>query len=432
MANRYTLSGNTKWFEDAGFGLFIHLGIYSVAGIVESWSMKFMGSEDDVDPKAKGWSVADYEALAPRFKAENYDPDAWCQLAAKAGMKYAVMGTKHHDGFCMWDTKTKDFSSAKIGPKRDLVAPFVEACRKADLKVGLYFSLPDWTDEDYSAMPASIRFSSPKYPSRFDPDGWNRYLKRMFTQIEELLTNYGKIDLFWFDVPGWAGERWCAEELKMMMLNLQPGIICNDRLPGMGDYATPEQQIPLEPLNGVWETCMTMNHQWSWSPIESTYKTPGELLRYLVDVRSKGGTLLLNVGPKADGTFPQPAVDRLEAIGKWISHSGESLYGCGRGISPWHFYGPTTHKDNTLFLHVLDKPSEAVALRGISDRPVSVRLLRTGEPLNWKVELKTILIDLPPEKCNEFDTVVAVEFAAPPRRIQFTSCVFSEPGQPLW
>jgi alpha-L-fucosidase len=177
---------------------------------------------------------------------------------------------------------------------------------------------------------------------------------------------------------------------------------------------------------------MTMNHQWSWSPIESTYKTPGELLRYLVDIRSKGGNLLLNVGPKADGTFPQPAIDRLKAIGQWIAHSGESLYGCGRGISPWHFYGPTTHKDNTLFLHVLDKPSEAVALRGISDKPVSVRLLRTGEPLNWKVEMKSILIDLPPEKCSEFDTVVAVDFAAPPRRIQFTSTVFTEPGQPLW
>jgi len=432
MANRYTLSGNTGWFEDAGFGLFIHVGIYSVAGIVESWSMKFMASEDDLDPKAKGWSVADYEALAPRFKAENYDPDKWCEAAVSAGMKYAVLGTKHHDGFCLWGTRTKDFNSVKIGPKRDLVGPFVEACRRAGLKVGLYFSLPDWTDEDYSAMPASSRFSSPKYPSRFDPDGWNRFLRRVFTQVEELLTNYGKIDLMFFDVPGWAGERWCAEELKMMMLNLQPHIICNDRLPDMGDYTTPEQQIPLEPPDGLWETNMTMNHQWSWSPIETTYKSARRLLRYLVDIRSKGGNFLLNVGPKADGTFPQPAIDRLCDMGDWMRHSGESIYSCRRGLPPIHFYGPSTRKGNTLFLHVFEAPSEAVELRGLIDLPKSVRLLKTGAELNWRFENKTILVDLPRALCDPMDTVVAVEFSAPPRRAQFTSTVFTAAGPALW
>lgn len=432
MANRYTRSGNTQWFQDAGFGLFLHWGIYSVAGIVESWSMKHMGSEDDVDPKAKGWSVSDYEALAPRFKAENYDPAQWAAQAVRAGMKYAVLTTKHHDGFCMWNTSTRDFNSVKIGPKRDLVADYTEACRHAGLKVGLYFSLVDWYDEDFAAMPASLRFSSPKYSQRFDPAGWNRFLGRMFAQVRELLSNYGKIDIFWFDVPGWAGERWCAEELKMMMLELQPGIICNDRLPDMGDFVTPEQQIPLEPLEGVWETCLTMNHQWSWSPIESTYKSAGQLLRHLVDIRSKGGSLLLNVGPKSDGTFPQPAVDRLETIGRWMKHSGGSIHGCGGGISRWHFPGPTTRKVNTLFLHVFDRPSEPVALSGIMDKPVSVRLLRTGEALTWKMEGRSLLMDLPAEACSEMNTVVAVEYAEPPRRVQFTSTVFAEGGPRLW
>jgi alpha-L-fucosidase len=432
MANRYTLSGNTKWFEDAAFGLFMHWGIYSVAGMEASWPLKRMGSEDGAAAGLTGWSISDYEKLASDFVAENYDPGKWMSLAAQAGMKYAVLTTKHHDGFCLWDTKTKDFNSVKMGPKKDLVAPYVEACRKAGLKVGLYFSLPDWTDEDYSAMPASVRFSSPKYPSRFDPEGWNRYLKRVFTQVEELLTNYGKIDLFFFDVPGWAGERWCAEELKIMMLNLQPHIICNDRLPDMGDYKTPEQQIPLEPLDGIWETCMTMNHQWSWSPIETTYKSATKLLRYLVDIRFKGGNFLLNVGPKSDGTFPQPAIDRLEAIGEWMAHSGASLYGCRQGIDPRHFYGPTTCKNNTLYLHVFEKPSEAVELRGLFDAPVSVHLLRTGDSLKWEIDHKAILIDLPLEKCSEMNTVIAVEFAAPPRRVKFSSTIFAEPGPALW
>lgn len=432
MANRYTLSGNTGWFEDAGFGLFLHFGLYSVEGISPSWSMKHMASEDDVDTKAFGWSVAEYEALAPRFTAEHYDPDKWAERAVEAGMKYAVLGTKHHDGFCLWGTKTKDFNSVNIGPERDLVGPYVEACRKAGLRVGLYFSLIDWSDEDFCAMPASRRFSSPKFKHRFDPDGWNRFLKRVFTQVEELLTRYGKIDLLFFDVPGWAGERWCAEELKMLLLDLQPGIICNDRLPNMGDYSTPEQQIPLEPRDDLWETCMTMNHEWGWSPIESTYKSPGQLLRYLVDIRSKGGNLLLNVGPKADGTFPQPAIDRLEAIGRWMEHSGESVHGCRKGIPPIHFPGPTTRKGNTLYLHVFDPPSEPVELRGLVEAPTAVRLLKSGEPLDWKVDMKTIQISLPADKCCAMDTVVAVEFAYPPHRQKFTSTVFTETGPALW
>lgn len=432
MGSRYVHSGNIEWFKNGAFGLFVHWGIYSVAGITESWCMKKMASEDDPDGIASGWRVDKYEALAPDFTAESYDPVKWAKAAKAAGMKYAVLTTKHHDGYCLFDTKTKDFNSVKIGPHRDLVAEYVEAFRNEGLKVGLYFSLIDWHDEDFCSIPASLRFSSPKYKHRFEPSAWMRFQERMFEQVRELLTNYGKIDLMFFDVPGWGSNRWCSEELKMMMLELQPELICNDRLPGVGDYTTPEQQIPLEASQELWETCMTMNHQWSYSYDESRYKTTARLIHNLAEIRSKGGNLLLNVGPKSDGTFPIPAVERLEQIGEWMRHSGESISGAEVGISPYHFYGPTTHKGNTLYCHLFDLPQDSVAIRGIIDKPKRVFLLKDGSELEFMVENKTIFFDVPAEACDKYDTVVAVEFEDVPRKAEFSSTVFAEAGKRLW
>lgn len=432
MSDIYTHSGNTQWFTDNAFGLFLHWGIYSVAGITESWCMKKMASEDDPSCISSGWSVKDYEALAQKFKAENYDPSSWAKAAKNAGMKYAVLTAKHHDGYCLFDTQTKDFNSVKTAPGRDLVAPYVEAFRNEGLKVGLYFSLVDWHDEDFCAMPASVRFSSPKYKHRFEPLAWLKFQERMFEQVRELLTNYGKIDLMFFDVPGWGGQRWCSEELKMMMLELQPHIICNDRLPDMGDYTTPEQQIPLEPLGGIWETCMTMNHQWSYSADESRYKSTGRLIRSLAEIRSKGGNLLLNIGPKSDGSLPQPAIERLEQIGGWLKHSGESIYGAKTGINPYHCYCPTTRRDTVLYCHLFDAPRESFAIRGIIDEPKRVYLLKTGVELKFKIECKTIFVEVPADCCDDYNTVVAIEFEDVPRKANFSSTVFSTAGQRLW
>ncbi len=432
MGSRYVHSGNTQWFQDDAFGLFLHWGIYSVSGITESWCMKKMASEDDPNCIASGWPVEKYEALAPNFKAENYDPVKWAKAAKAAGMKYAVLTTKHHDGFCLFDTKTKDFNSVKIGPKRDLVAPYVEAFRNEGLKVGLYFSLIDWFDRDCCSIPASVRFSSPKYKHRFEPLAWMRFQERMFEQVRELLTNYGKIDLMFFDVPGWGAQRWCSEELKMMMLELQPHIICNDRLPGVGDYITPEQQIPLEPLDGIWETCMTMNHQWSYAADESRYKSVARLIRNLVEIRSKGGNLLLNVGPKSDGTFPTPAIERLDHIGNWMRQNGESIYGAGAGINPNHCYCPTTHKGNTLYCHLFDIPRDSFTIGGTIDVPRRVYLLKDRSELKFRIDCKTIHIDVPVSICDKYDTVIAVEFDDVPRKADFTSTVFLSAGKKLW
>lgn len=429
---RYTCSGDVSWFSRDAFGLFVHFGIYSVAGIEASWPMKAFSAEDDEGGDAEKWTPERYYGLAPQFDAADYDPVHWASVAKAAGCRYAVLGTKHHDGFCLWPTETKELHAGNVGPKRDLVGPYVEAFREAGLKVGLYLSLIDWEDPDFTAMPASARFSSPLRPTEFDPDRWNQFLKRVFTQVRELLTNYGKIDLFWFDVPGWGGDIWHADELKVMMLGLQPHIICNDRLPGCGDFVTPEQQIPLDPIPGPWETCMTTNENWGYHPDPAKYKSAQTLVRNLSEIRSLGGNLLLNVGPDGHGRFPEMACERLREVGAWLEKSGDAIYGASRGIDYRHFWGPSTRKGNTLYCHLFAIPSEDFELRGISDDPVRVYLLQSGEDLAFERKSQRIRILCEGVTFDSLGPIVAVEFAAPPCLLEMTSTVFTSRGKALW
>jgi alpha-L-fucosidase len=428
---RYTRSGDTSWFSPDAFGLFIHFGIYSVAEIDCSWPMKAFKAEDGAAGSAQKWSPEKYYALAPQFTAENYDPVAWAKVAKDAGYKYAVLGTKHHDGYCLWPTKTKELHAGNVGPKRDLVGPYVEAFRNAGLKVGLYISLIDWEDPDFASMPASQRFSSPVHPVQFDPARWNRFLQKTFKQVEELLTNYGKIDVMWFDVPGWGGDIWHADELKMMMLQLQPHIICNDRLPGCGDFTTPEQQIPVDPIESPWETCITTNENWSYES-KSPYKTSRSLIQNLCEIRSLGGNLLLNVGPNSKGEFPAIACERLAEVGRWLRLSGESIYGASRGLDYKYFWGPSTRKENTLYCHLPCVPDSSFELRGIADDPVRVYLLQTGQPLAFQRKHQRIVISCEGATFDPLCSTVAVEFSAPPAALHFASSVFSSRGKPLW
>jgi alpha-L-fucosidase len=353
-------------------------------------------------------------------------------VAKEAGCRYAVLGTKHHDGFCLWPTKTKDLHSVNHGPKRDLVGPFVEATRKAGLKVGLYISLIDWEDPDFASMPGSIRFSSPVHPVEFDPARWQRFLQRLFKQVEELLTNYGKIDILWFDVPGWGGDIWHADELKMMMLGLQPHIICNDLLTGAGDFTTPEQQIPPAPIAGPWETNMTTNETWGFHPDPTRYKSARTLVRNLCEIRSLGGNLLLNVGPDGEARFPEIACERLREIGSWLSKSGESIYGAERGLDERHFWGPSTRNGNTLYCHLPAIPDPDFELRGIADDPRRVFMLQSGQDLPFRRVANRIVIDCGGATLDPLGATVAVEFAEPPASLQFTSTVFTARGTPLW
>jgi alpha-L-fucosidase len=399
-----------QWFKEAKFGVFIHWGPYSVKEIEASWPLQ---------PHHKQYiPVDEYEALAQVFHPENYEPKEWARMAKEAGAKYVVLTAKHHDGYCLFDTKTTDYCATKTGPGRDLVAPYAQAVREAGLKVGLYFTTIDWHDPDFATIPIAERIRSPK-PFEYDPIRWHRFHQRFVEQLRELLTNYGKIDLIWFDVPGFGADRWRSHEVKQMMLNLQPHLVINNRLPDAGDYITPEQYIPFAPPNDWWETCMTMNHQWAYHSDPSQYKDMSRLIRDLSIIAGKGGNLLLNVGPKPDGTWPAEAKERLDMIGQWLAHSGEGIYGTERGPNQACFYGPMTRKGNTLYLHVLETPRAPIEIRGIHGTIKQARLLRTGEQLESRFygrgrHLDRLEIDLPAGLCDPWNSVIAVEFEDEP------------------
>jgi len=394
-----------QWFKGAKFGIFPCWCASSVRGIEQSWPIQpYHHQHIDVN---------EYEALVYDFKADKYNPEEWARIAKEAGARYAVLTTKHHDGYCLFDTKTTDYSAPKTGPGKDLVGPYVEAFRNAGLKVGLYFSLIDWHDPDFPTIPIRQHIASPK-PFKHEPARWNNFLVRVYEQVRELLTNYGRIDLFWFDVAGWDANRWHSSELKTMMLNIQPHLVINNRLPGQGDYITPEQNIPTRPPDGWWETCMTMNNQWGYHPDPKQYKSSRRLIRILAEVAGKGGNLLLAVGPKPDGTFPTEAVERLKAIGQWMSHSSEAIYDTLPGPHASCFYGPMTRRGNKLYLHVFDPPMEGIDVRGIDGDIAQAYLLKTGESLIVHKQMGRIIIDLPAEKCDEFNTVVVLEFREEP------------------
>lgn len=403
-----------QWFEGAGLGIFLHWGAYSVAGIEASWPLRPNSSQHV--------SVDEYEKFPERFDPVNYDARQWAKAFRQAGATYAVLTTKHHDGYCLFETSTTDYAAPTTRPGRDLVRPYVEACQAEGLKVGLYFSLIDWHDADFATIPIRQHIASPQ-PFSHDPARWDRFLVRMYAQVRELLTNYGRIDLIWFDVPGFGAARWHSSELKAMMLSLQPHLVVNNRLPEAGDYLTPEQYIPTVGPEGWWESCITMNDQWAYHPDASKYKPTRRLIRTLAQVTGGGGNLLLNIGPQPDGQLPAPAIERLDAIGQWMGHSGESVRQVRRGPGNSAFYGPVTQgaNANTVYLHVFDPPLDGVELRGVDQAAVKARLLTTGEELTFmshraghaKPPRHRIHVEVPPEKCDGADTVVAVTFERP-------------------
>jgi alpha-L-fucosidase len=401
-----------QWFNKAKFGVFMHWGPYSTREIEASWPL--------MPHHHQHISLSEYESMANDFNPHAYDPYEWARRIKAAGAKYAVLTAKHHDGYCLFDTKTTDYCATKTGPGRDLIAPYVDALHQEGIKVGLYFTMIDWHDPDFATIPINLRIQSPQ-PNSYDPIRWYEFHKRYMEQIRELLTQYGRIDLMWFDVPAFGADRWHSSEVKQMMLNLQPHLIVNNRLRGAGDYETPEQFIPYNPPVGDWETCMTLNHQWAYHSNTATYKTEPQILKVLTEVCGKGGNLLLNVGPKPDGTWPIEAIKRMDTIGSWFSHSGEAIYDTTR--PPKHcsacFYGPITCKGNTIYLFILDIPKNGIELRGILGNALQVRLLSSGEQLQfqvnrWKKVEQVIQIDLSATQCDPLVTVVAIDFEEQP------------------
>lgn len=391
------------WFRQAKLGIFVHWGIYAVDGIDESWSFfnKYLSYED-------------YMRQLDGFTAEHYDPKAWARLIKKSGARYAVLTAKHHDGVALWHTRLSDLNTVEKTPaKRDLVAPFVKALRKEDLKVGLYFSHIDWSHPDYDV------FRRDEYRYRDDPARWQRFLQFHRGQLKELVKGF-KPDLLWFD-GDWehSAAEWSAATLRDTLLAWHPPLVLNSRINGYGDYATPEQGVPIEPLDGPWELCMTMNDSWGYQDHDHNYKTPYQIIRIFADVIGAGGNLLLDIGPRADGTIPDEQVQILEELGRWTHKHAEAIYGTNAGIAAGHFYGPTTLSADrqTLYLFLPHKPSGPVVVRGLKNQVNRIRIVGNGTKLKsqilgkqyWSSVPGILYIDVPATEVDEQMTVVALQ-----------------------
>lgn len=408
-----------QWYLEARFGMFIHWGIYAIPARGE-WV-----KQQESIPEAN------YQPYYDTFDPVQYDPRRWAKLAREAGMKYAVMTSKHHDGFCLFDSKYTDYKSTNTPAKRDLVKEYVEAFRAEGLKVGFYYSLLDWRHPDYPIAGDRI------HPFRNMPEFHNhqgnlpRYADYVRNQVEELLTLYGKIDIIWFDFSydEMRGEAWKATELVKMVRKLQPDIIIDNRLGGdikarepemyAGDFASPEQIIPPEGVTNIdgqpipWEACITLNDHWGYAAWDKNWKSPKTVVRALVECVSKGGNLLLNVGPTAKGELPEACYSILQAVGEWMHRNGASVYGCGNAALERPEWGRWTRKGNRLYAHILDRGIGPINMRGLEGKVAYARLLaddseiRLDRPWN-AVEFPTdAFIHFPTASLpDDWDTVV--------------------------
>jgi alpha-L-fucosidase len=416
------------WFQDAKLGIFIHWGIYSVNGVDESWAFY-----------NKKMAHADYMKQLGGFTARNYDPAAWAELIQRSGAKYAVITTKHHDGVAMWETQTMTKDWIALGgahaeycmprsvsnctsARRDLIAPLFEELRERKLKCGAYFSLIDWTDIAYPAFTKD----SARYTISDAPGRWQWFLEFYQGQINEISTQL-KPDLWWFD-GDWehSAEEWEAAKVRAMILAKNPRSIINGRLQGYGDYATPEQNIPIEtPKATAWELCMTLGEQWGWQPYDTNYKSTHDLIHIFADVIGHGGNLLLGIGPKEDGTFTPGQVSRLEDLGKWTSKHAEAIYGTRAGLPNGHFFGPTTlsQDSTTLYLFLANGMSGSVEIKGLVSKIVSAEVVGASTPLQHRVVGKIswskvpglVFIDVPEGVSDEWMTVLKVKLDGPVR-----------------
>jgi len=359
-----------EWWRDARFGLFVHWGLYAVpAGTYQG--KRVDGTGEWIMNSAQ-IPVGEYEEFATRFNPIGYDADEWVRLAKNAGMKYIVITSKHHDGFCLWDSKMTDYDVMNATPfKRDILAELAKACKTHKIKLCFYHSIMDWHHPDAQAP----FFPNYNDTSRSNPN-FDRYVETyMKPQLAELLANYGPLGVLWFDgewIKDWTEPK--GKALYAWLRELQPDLIINNRVgkgrQGMeglnkgdgeyaGDFGTPEQQVPATGLPGVdWETCMTMNDTWGFKSYDENWKSSAELIRTLVETTSKGGNFLLNVGPTPEGLIPQASVERLEAMGQWMAVNSESIYGTTASPIGKPEWGYCTAKGETLYLHVTEWPAD--------------------------------------------------------------------------
>ncbi len=343
-----------------------------------------------------------YHQYFEAFNPVDYDPKAWAKAAKEAGMKYVVLTAKHHDGFCLFDSKYTEFKLANTAIKRDLIAEYVEALREEGLKVGLYFSLIDWHHPDYPKYNDWHHPMSVVEAYKDEVIDFDNYLNYMHNQVEELVTNYGKLDILWFDFSygEMTGEKWRAEELMAMVRQYQPDVVIDNRLETSGeafgsivsenpsnysgDFFSPEQLLPPEGIKNnagqpiPWELCITMNNNWGYNPMDKVYKSSKTLIRKLVECVRKNGNMLLNVGPDAKGKMNQESLRILSEFHLWMTDNRESIYGCGMATDlakpEWGYY---TQNGNVLYAHIFDQPIGPLVLPGLDKTNIKrVSLLR--------------------------------------------------------
>ncbi len=395
--------GRLEWFREAKFGMFIHWGVYSVLGRGE-WVMYH-----------EKIPIPEYEKLYVQFNPTQYDPDAWVSLAKEAGMRYICITTKHHDGFCMFDSDLTDYDAMSTPAKRDFIGDLVGACRRKNMPILFYYSLLDWHHPHYAPRPPWVE-DPPGHQRKFE-----KYLEYMFGQIEELCKKY-RPDGIWFD-GGWehAPVDWRAEKLLELIWRILPKAIVNDRTGLPGDYSTPEQYVPAGPLRvgrerRFWETCMTINNNWGYHAQDHQHKSVRQLIQTLVDIVSKGGNFLLNVGPMPTGQIQEEHVVRLQQMGAWLKENGEAIY----GAEPSPFLtlpapiGGCTVKGKTLFLHFFDYPTEPVTLWGLKTKVQNVAFLRRKGKIRYRQEGLTLTLSLPPVVPDPYSTVVRVDLESAP------------------
>jgi alpha-L-fucosidase len=351
----------------------------------------------------EGIPVPEYEQLARRFTPKPNAARDWARLARKAGQKYMVMTTKHHEGFCLFDTRLTDYCAPRQACGRDLVKEYVEAARAEGLRAGFYYSLMDWHHPD------GARCAD-------DPAARRRFVDYIHGQIRELLTNYGKIDVLWYDVS-WPldAQGWESEKMNQMVFQLQPGIIVNNRNRLPGDFSTPEQRIQAEKEGRAWESCMTMNDSWGYHSADDDWKTPKTIVRNLITCARGGGNYLLNIGPKPDGSIPEESVRIMTAVGKWMDRNGATIYESQPCQVTHSEYANFTRKGNTLYIHVFFWPGETVSIGGLIPKVKSARLLASGKEVRFDQDrFRVRFTGLPQTAPDDPVTVIAAECDAEP------------------
>ncbi len=435
-----------QWWREARFGMFVHWGLYS--GLAGTWEGKAVGTKGGMEwiqERVKADTDTYAKQAIPRFQPSRGFARQWAQLAKEAGCRYVVFTTKHHEGFALHDSKVSDYDAGSV-LNRDLVKEIVDALRAEGLRVGFYHSVIDWHHDQY-AYARSKQLPHPLKGKPY-PNGQRdhaKYIAFLHAQVAELMSNYGPIDILWWDYSSQdfqGDEAWRAFDLMAEVRAKQPAIIMNNRLfripeagftgmgtaaiasrldPKYGDFITPEQHIPATGMPGVdWETCMTLNTTWGYSEHDHAWKSDETLIRNLIDIASKGGNYLLNIGPKGDGSVPEETVNSFRAMGSWMKVNGESIYGTTASPFEQLAWGRCTQKKladgkTRLYLHVFDWPANGQLVVPLQAAQAKASLLAGGQTLAVTAGESQLSITLPNEAPDKIATVVAVDLDGAPK-----------------